>query len=300
MNRSDHTILVTGATGNQGGATARHLLASGWRVRALVRDTTAPAARALAAAGADLVRGDLLDPSSISAAMQGAYGVYSVQAAGPDEVAQGVNVAEAAKAEGVRHLVYSSVGGMREQNRYYLEQGWEPINKSLIERHIAELGVPATVLRPAAFMEDFTKPERFLQNGTVTVPWGDDLAMQLIAIDDTGAMAALVFTDPETYVGRSLEITGDRLTTPEIAAALSEAAGRPIPHKRVPHEVLWDHNPEVAKVYTWANATYYDADPAAVRALHPGLMDFRNWLERSGRDLLTARLNDSATTDTAS
>ncbi|MFJ9173205.1 NmrA/HSCARG family protein [Streptomyces sp. NPDC102360] len=291
MNSHDKTVLVTGATGNQGGATARHLLADGWQVRAFVRDATSPAAVALAAAGADLVPGDLGDPTSLIAAARDAYGLYSVQAAGPGEVTQGVNVADAAKAAGVRHLVYSSVGGMIAQNRYYVEHGWNPINKWRIEQHIHDLGIPATILRPAAFMEDFTSPARFFQDGSLAVPWHDGLAMQLIAIEDTGALAALAFADPATHLGRAMEITGDRLTTPQIAAALSAAAGRPVPRTRIRHEVLWEHDPEVAKVYAWANETYYEADPGAVRGVHPGLMDFRTWLERSGRDRLLAQLD---------
>ncbi|MER5540712.1 NmrA/HSCARG family protein [Streptomyces mirabilis] len=291
MNTHDKTVLVTGSTGNQGGATARHLLAAGWRVRALVRDETAPAAAALAAAGAEVVRGDLDDRASLDAAIRGVYGVYSVQSANADEIPQGKNVADAAKAAGVQHLVYSSVGGMQSQNRFYTERGWGPIDKWQIEQHIHDLGVPATILRPAGFMEDFTSPARFFQNGALTVPWHDDLVMQLVAIDDIGALAALVFAKADTYLGQAMEITGDRLTAPQIAAALSTAAGRPIPHTQVPLDILWEHDPEVAKVFTWANETYYDSDPEPLRKTHPRLMDFGTWLERSGRTRLMAQLD---------
>jgi uncharacterized protein YbjT (DUF2867 family) len=202
MDTHGKTILVTGATGNQGGATARHLLADGWHIRALVRDDTTPAAAALAAAGAELALGDLDDRASYDAAVRGAYGVYSVQSANDNQVAQGKNIADAAKAAEVRHLVYSSVGGVESQNRFYLEQGWGPIDKWQVEEHIRELGVPATILRPAGFMEDFTSPARFFQNGSLRVPWRDDLVMQLIAIDDIGAFAALAFANrTSTWAG---------------------------------------------------------------------------------------------------
>ncbi|WP_433345057.1 NmrA/HSCARG family protein [Microtetraspora malaysiensis] len=293
MDTHGKTVLVTGATGNQGGATARHLNADGWHVRALVRDDTTPAANELAAAGAELVRGDLDDRASIEAAARGAYGIYSVQSANDNELAQGKNVADVAKAVGVRHLVYSSVGGAESQNRFYLERGWGPIEKWQIETHIRDLGVPATILRPAVFMEDFTSPERFLQNGSLTVPWRDDLAMHLVAIDDVGAFAALAFADPDTYVGQAMEIAGARLTTPQIADALGTAAGRPIPHTRVPLDIVWEHNPEVAKVYTWADEAYFDSDPAPARTAHSGLMDFDAWLDRSGKARLLEQLDSS-------
>ncbi|WP_214413104.1 NmrA/HSCARG family protein [Sphaerisporangium fuscum] len=287
----DRTVLVTGATGNQGGATARHLLAAGWHVRALVRDDAAPAAVALAAAGAELVRGDLDDRASVEAAARGAHGVYSVQSANPNELAQGMNVADAAKAAGVRHLVYSSVGGAESQNAFYLERGWGPIEKWRIEEHIRDLDLPVTILRPAGFMEDFTSPARFFQNGSLNVPWHDDLVMQLIAIDDTGAFAALAFAKPDEYLGKAIEITGDRLTAPQIAAKLSAAAGRPIPHTQVPLDALWEHAPEAAKVFTWADERYFDTDVVPLRQAHPGLMDFTTWLDRTGKARLLAQLD---------
>ncbi len=293
MDTDGKTILVTGATGNQGGATARHLLADGWHVRALVRDATTPAAAALAAAGAELVRGDLDNRASIDAAVRGAYGVYSAQAANPHEIAQGTTIADAAKAAGVQHLVYSSVGGAESQNSFYLERGWGPIDKWQIEEHIRDLDLAATILRPAGFMEDFTSPARFFQNGSLNVPWHDDLVMQLIAIDDIGAFAALAFANPEGYLGKAMEITGDRLTAPQIADALSTSADRPIPHTQVPLQALWEHAPEAAKVFTWASERYYDTDLAPLRQTHPGLMDFSTWLNRSGKARLLAHLQST-------
>jgi uncharacterized protein YbjT (DUF2867 family) len=114
--------------------------------------------------------------------------------------------------------------------------------------------------------------------------------MQLIAIDDIGAFAALAFAEPDEYLGRAMEITGDKLTTPQIADALSTAAGRPVPHTQIPLKVLWDHSPEAAKVFTWANQTYFDTDLAPLRAAFGDLMDFGTWLERSGRARLLTQL----------
>jgi nucleoside-diphosphate-sugar epimerase len=118
--------------------------------------------------------------------------------------------------------------------------------------------------------------------------------MQLIAIDDIGAFAALAFAQPEEYLGRAMEITGDKLTTPQIAGALSTAAGRPVPHTQIPLEVLWEHSPAAAKVFTCANETYFDTDLAPLREAFADLMDFDTWLERSGRARLLAQLGSPA------
>jgi hypothetical protein len=92
--------------------------------------------------------------------------------------------------------------------------------------------------------------ERFFQNGSLTVAWRDDLVMQLITIDDTGVFAALAFAAPDRYIGRAIEITGDRLTAPLIAEELTAAAGRRVPHTQIPVDLLGEHDPEVAKVFT--------------------------------------------------
>jgi len=152
------------------------------------------------------------------------------------------------------------------------------IGKWQIEEHIRGLGVPATILRPAGFMEDFISPARFFQRGSLNVPWRDDLVMQLIAIDDIGAFAALAFAKPDEYLGRAMEITGDKLTAPQIAAALSTAAGRPVPHTQIPLKVLWDHSPAAAKVlFTWANQTY-----SAPTSRHCGRRSQASWTSVPG------------------
>src|SRR5512133_711119 len=116
IERENKIIVVTGAAGKQGGAVARHLLSKGWKVRGLTRDLNKPAAQALRSAGAEMVRADNDDRVSLDRAMQGAYGAFSVQnfwipgVGAEGEVRQGKNVADAAKAAGIRHFVYSSVG----------------------------------------------------------------------------------------------------------------------------------------------------------------------------------------------
>jgi uncharacterized protein YbjT (DUF2867 family) len=148
-------VVVTGATGRQGRAVGRALLAAGWPVRAMTRHPGRSVARALADAGAQLVVADMEDPASLDRAFAGAYAVYSVQnymTSGLDgEVRQGRNVGDAALRAGVRHLVQGSAGtGERGTGVGSFE------SKVDIEDHLAELGLPVTVLRPTAFMELMT------------------------------------------------------------------------------------------------------------------------------------------------
>src|SRR5260370_204440 len=83
-------------------------------------------------------------------------------------------------------------------------------------------------------MEDFTSPARFFQHGSLNVPWHDDLVMQLIAIDDIGAFAALAFAHPDAYLGRAMETTGDKLTTPQTPAVFTTAPAPPVPPTQTP------------------------------------------------------------------
>ena len=148
-------VAVTGATGRQGGAVARHLLSEDWPVRVVTRRPDRPAARALAALGAEVIRADLMNTSDLMHAFRDAYGVYSVQnfmPGGTDvEIRQGKNVADAAQASGVRHIVYGSAGTGATDTGI---GSWD--SKLTVEAYIRALGVPLTVLRPMAFMELMT------------------------------------------------------------------------------------------------------------------------------------------------
>ncbi|MGV9383364.1 NmrA/HSCARG family protein [Nonomuraea sp. NPDC003707] len=284
------TIVVMGATGLQGRAVTARLLADGWRVRAVTRDPDAAGARALAKAGARLVRAEMDDPASLTAAAEGAYGLFSVQPTvgspgtpagftADHEVVWGRNVADAAHAAGVRHLVYASVAGAGRHNTEKLPQN--VVSKWRIEQHITRLGLPATFLRPVSFMENYTGAYH-LHDGAVTTAFEPAVPQQIMAVDDVGAFAALAFAQPEEWIGRAVDLAGDELTPLEIAAAMSEAVGRPLPYVQIPIEVIARAGEEFAFAYTWLNERGWRADVSFARALHPGLMDLRTWLARTG------------------
>ncbi|SDJ01518.1 Uncharacterized conserved protein YbjT, contains NAD(P)-binding and DUF2867 domains [Nonomuraea jiangxiensis] len=284
------TIVVMGATGLQGRAVTAQLLAEGWRVRAVTRDPDAPAARTLAQAGAELVRAEMDDVASLVAAAEGAYGLFSVQPtvgspgtppgfSAEDEVRWGRNIADAAHAAGVRHLVYASLAGAGRHNTEKLPVN--AINKWRIEQHITRLGLPATFLRPVSFMENYTGAYH-LHDGAVATGFAPDVPQQIMAVDDVGAFAALAFAHPGEWIGRAVDLAGDEVTPRQIAAAISEAIDRPLPYLQIPIEAIAQIGEDFAFAYTWLNERGYRADVAFTRALHPGLMDLSTWLRRTG------------------
>ncbi|HEX8990420.1 MAG TPA: NmrA/HSCARG family protein [Anaerolineales bacterium] len=281
---SEKIVAVTGATGQQGNDVALRLLADGWKVRALTRDANKPAARALASKGAEIVPGDMEDRSQLEAAFHGAYGVFSVQnfwlrnVGFEGEVRQGKNVADAAKAAGIQHLVYSSVGASyRGAGQRHFESKW------IIEQYIHSLGIPYTILRPAAFMENYERNRTQIVNGTYV---GRGLrpgkGVQNIAVEDIAVFAALAFADPKQYLGKTIELSGDELTEAQIAETFSRVIGRPVKLARPVTGQGWMSEDEVKANFAFFNGEGYDADIAALRKIHPGLLTLEQYLRKHG------------------
>ena len=278
------TILVVGATGQQGGAVATHLLKDGWDVRALVRDPNKEQAQALLSQGVQLVQGDLYDRASLERAVDGVYGVFSVQNywlpdVGYDgEIKQGRLLADAAKGADVEHFVYSSVGAAhRGMGQRHFESKWN------IERYLEELGLPHTIVRPVAFMDNLEWARAGISNGSFS-SWGvrEDKRTQLIAVDDIGAIVAVVFSDRPRFLGRTLEIAGDELTELEQAEALTKVIGRPVklePQQQPEGGAVDEEQLSGARFF---NGEGYSADIAAVRKIHPGLQTLEQYLRKAG------------------
>jgi uncharacterized protein YbjT (DUF2867 family) len=275
---STKTIVVIGATGQQGGSVARALIAKGgWRLRTISRNPDSPAAQHLASLGVEVVAASLDKPEALRAALNDTHGVYSVQ--GTDEgaeveVRRGIAVADAALAAGVEHFVYASVGGAdRESGVPHFESKWR------IEAHVRKIGLPATIVRPTFFMDNFRK----------TVPRAVLLALmrsylphqkplQMIAVDDIGKSAARIFSDPSTFIGNAIEIAGDELTQAEVVTALRRHgwnSGLPF---GVPRQILRLLPGDAIKMFEWFGQAGYRADIPALRSAQPDLMNFEQWL----------------------
>jgi len=286
MENTNKTVLVAGATGRQGGAVIRHMLRNERKLRALTRNPNAPPAQELTRQGVEVMRGDLEDPASLERAARGVYGVYSVQdfwsVGAKREVDQGKNLAEAAKKAGVEHFVYSSVGGAeRNSGIDHWESKWE------IEKHIRKVGLPATILRPAAFMENYyiDQVEIGILKGKLADPIRADKPYQTIASEDIGAFAALAFERASEFIGLELEIAGSELTNPEAAQVFSRVLGKPVKFRKLPMPMVrLVLGKEFYQMFRWFNEAGFKADIASLRRRYPEvhLQTLEEWLRNEG------------------
>lgn len=282
MLTSDRLVLVTGGTGNQGGATVTHLLsANRVRVRVLTRNPDSPKAKLLAAQGVELVRGDLNDADFLKAALSGVSAVFSVQnfmdKGGVEaEEQRGKALADAVKAAIGPHLVYTSAEGVERASgvRHY-ESKWR------IEQHIRQLGLPATIIRPVAFMDSFATSSfrRGMALGLFRTALGTTKRIKLVATSDIGWFAARALEDPTRFSGRVIPLAGDELSIPEIIETYKKVTGRtpwiaPIP-RFLPGLIM---PKEIASMLKWIGEHGFKANINELRQEHPALLTFAAWL----------------------
>jgi uncharacterized protein YbjT (DUF2867 family) len=291
------TILVFGATGQQGGAVASALRSNGWTVRALVRNLDSDNARSLSSKDVELVRGDLSDSASIRTAMIGAYGVFSVQPSSgqgalygvsdEEEVRYGTTIADLAAEAGVQHFVYTSVNaaGPEKTGMGHFD------SKSEIERHIRSLDLKSTIIRPAGFMELLMLPGMGLDKGFFASFVRAEQKAQVIAVQDIGKIVAAIFFSPSRFVGQTIEIAGDELTGIRLQESLSRAAGRPITYSRFPDSLLQENTflGRLAELFDDGRLAGH-ADINKLRTDFGPLLSFDDWLSGPGKPLLQAAL----------
>lgn len=282
---TDRIILISGATGQQGGATARALAGKGFKIRALTRNPDSPAAKALAATGAELVKGELDDEASLTAALAGAWGAYGVQntwTAGVEgEEAQGHRFAKVARAAGVQHYVYASVASAdRKTGIPHFD------NKSRVEDTIRGLGFPSyAIIRPVFFMENLPSPW-FLNGDKLVSTLEPTTKLQMIAVSDIGEYGALAFLDEARFRNLELDIAGDEVTLPEAAEILGGAMGQTLSYLQIPVSEVRKNSEDMALMLEWFEAVGYDVDIAGNAAkygvTHTTLVDWAARLKKQG------------------
>ncbi|NIN70422.1 MAG: NmrA family NAD(P)-binding protein [Gemmatimonadetes bacterium] len=256
------SILVTGATGQQGGAVARELLTAGHTVRAMTRNPESEAAKALAGLGAEIVQGDLNDEASLVRAVESAWGVFAVQntweAGVEGEEEQGKRLAGVAREHGVQHYVYTSVGSaQRETGIPHFDNKWR------IEEALRDCGFPSyTILRPVFFMENWVSPwfKPYIDEGSLAIGIKPETKLQQIAVADIGKYGKLAFERHEKLNGQAIDIAGDELTGPETAEIVSKASGKSVSFFQVPIEQVREMSEDFALMLEWFDEVGYNAD----------------------------------------
>jgi uncharacterized protein YbjT (DUF2867 family) len=272
------TVLVAGATGRLG-VVVDALVARGHSVRAMTRDPTSPAASRLREIGGDLVYADFEDRASIEDAARGVDALFATGTAhrsGPEgELRHGRNLAEAAAAVGVPHLIFVSGDGADPDSPVPLFRV-----KAQVEEHIRSLGIPHTILAPAYFMENLFNPWNLpaLRTGIVPSPVAIDLPLQQVAVADVAAFAALAIERPAEFRGRRIKVASDQLTGEQASAALSRVTGRSLEAARLRDEEL---PPGLRALFGWLEQVGHGADVGGLRRDYPevGWQRYLDWAE---------------------
>lgn len=277
MANSHRTILVTGATGHQGSAVAHHLLKRGnFQVRALVRDKHTPAAQSLQRLGAELFVGDLDQQASLEHALQGVYGVFSMQGLSGGieaEIREGKAIVDVAKALGIGHFVYSSVGSAERQTGVPHFD-----SKFQIEEYVRASGLTYTILRPVFFFFNYNGM-RIVETGTLSQPLSPDTKLQQLSEEDYGEMVAEVFERPADFANRALEVTSVEMTMPEVAAAFTRVLGKNVAYQQIPFEAFEQQaGAEMTTMYRWFENVGYSADLVQLKRDFHAPTDFESYL----------------------
>ena len=263
-------VLVTGATGKQGGHLVRELLARGHSIRALTRKPESAGAAALAARGVTIVTGDFEDQGSLERAARGVDTVFAMstpfESGATTETREGINVVRAASAVGVSHLVYASVAGAdRATGIPHFDSKFE------VEKEIRRSGVPFTIVAPVFFMENFLADglAAGIAKGAISMALPATRRLQQIALADIAQFNALVIERREGFLGKRIDIASDELTVATAAAAISEVTGRHIEYTALPLDAVRQWNEDFARMLEWFDRVGYDADIVGLRSLYP-------------------------------
>ena len=280
---NDRTILITGVTGHQGGAVARALKGSGFRLRGLTRKPEREQAAVLARDGVEIVKGDLDDEATLRRTLAGVWGVFGVQnsweAGVEGEEAQGKRLASLARETGVEHYVYTSVGSAHKRTGVpHFDNKWR------IEETVRGLGFPShVILRPVFFMENLLAPSS-LQGDKLSSALKPDTKLQMIAVDDIGWFGARAFTDHAVLNRREIDLAGDVRTMAEAAAILAKALNRPIAFVQIPIEQVRQYSEDLALMLEWFERVGFSADIAGLeREFRRTLTTLPDWARRAAQ-----------------
>lgn len=276
-------VLVTGITGQQGGAVAAELSKRGYPLRGLTRDTGKPEAQALASRGVEMIAGDFSDPASIQAAVAGVYGIFLNTPNGPDEVNQGKTLINTARVAGVTHIVYSTYTSADPVH------GRPGMPKAEVESYLRDSGIGYSILRPVTFMENFARMKTAILRDGIRDPRKPDTKMLYISVKDIAFFTGEAFDQPGTWLGRELNIASDSFTNPELADIISRVTGVPVKFTQISWED-WGKQmpPYLVDLYKWYETSDFTVDVAGLRRQYPNLYTMERYLRENGWENITA------------
>ena len=271
-------ILVTGATGTQGGAVAKNLLARGYAVRGLTRNPDSERAHAMSELGIEMVKGDFDDAASLAAAMDSAYGVFAVtnywEHGYETEVRHGKQLVDAAIAAGVKHFVFTSVAGADD---YTGIPHFD--SKGEVEDYLRDSGINYSIVRPVEFMDNIAYNRKQIMTGTYYDPRDSGKSHQWIAASDIGFFVGTAFDHPDTWIGKEIDIAGDELTIAEYVDVLSFTMGLNVHHQQISWESFEaDAGEDMTVMVRWFDEKGYSVDVDALRREYPGLLTFEQFM----------------------
>ena len=283
------SVLVIGATGNQGGSVVKSLLPKGYHIRTLTRKPDSSAAKRLTEQGVEVVKGDFSDSDSLLKAASGMDTVYAMTTpfeAGPEaETQQGISIVDAVKKANVGHLIFGSVANAdRETGIPHFD------SKYKVEKHIASLNIPYTISAPVFFMDNYLTPWWLpsLKEGKLKIAMPADRSLQQISVRNVGAFVAALVERREKVFGKRFDIAGDELTGDETTSILSKASGREIKYEGFDPEFLSKDNEDFAKMFKWFNDVGYSVE---IDKLHQDYQEvkwqsFKDWVQEQDWNVL--------------
>jgi uncharacterized protein YbjT (DUF2867 family) len=274
-------IFIAGATGNQGGAVARNLVRNGFSIKALTRNPASAKAQKLKEINAEIIKGDLDDPDTYRRHLKGVRGVFCVlgfENGKEKEIQQGITLANLAKENAVSHFLYSSVIGCD------LRTGvphWE--SKFVIENHIKKIGLPYTIIRPAALYENFLIPQvrsRLLKDKLV-LPADKNKVQQYISVEDIGRISTTLFMNPETYTSKTINLAVEQMDGLQLAGTFSKVSGKETKYQKLPKLITrLAMGKDLYKMFRWINENdvVFVKDLNAFKKEFPGLLSLEEWI----------------------
>ncbi|WWD21540.1 hypothetical protein CI109_106026 [Kwoniella shandongensis] len=288
------SFLIVGATGKQGGRTITTLLEGqgstnreASSIHFLTRNPDGSAAKSLTAKGAKAFKGDLFDQAGLKEALKGVNRAFLVTdaAVGEEkEIQQGKNFVDVAKAQGVEHIVFSSVGGADVADTVpHFRSKFE------VEKHLKASGMTYTILRPVAFMDNFPPAPgiaRFLGVG-VFYSFAGHKPVQLIATEDIGVFAGKALLDPHDpkFLNKTIELSAGTYSLADVEAGFAKVQGAAPWVARYTPKVLRNLIPFDFRqmMIFFEEKGYPPPDVAYLKSIHPGLMSFEDWVRKQSK-----------------